>query len=77
MSRRKYRKGLERACELISHVEEREGRQKAREVARREHERFDSYQFRALAAGDGEADYYRGLAMAMGMYAETGRKLAK
>lgn len=73
----KYRQGLERACTLITHCEEREGRQKAREMARREHERFDGYQFEAIAHGDERADYYRGLAMGMGMYANTGKKLLK
>ncbi len=73
----RYREGLEHANDLIAHIEEREGRQKAREMARQQHERFDEYQFRALARGDAEADYYRGLAMGMGMYAATGKKLCR
>ena len=77
MKRKKYREGLRHANELIEHMEEREGRQKAREMAHRQHERFDGYQFSALARGDAEADYYRGLAMGMGMYAATGKKLCR
>ena len=43
-----------------------------RRESERLHEFYDMEQFRALATGDPEAEYLRGLAMATGFHANTG-----
>lgn len=75
--RKRYRDGIKRANQIIDSLIRRYGKQGSLKEASYQHDRFDVDQFKALEKGDKIADYYRGLAMGLGMYSTTGKKLCK
>lgn len=71
---RRYKAGIDRANAIIDSATSKYGKERGKQMIAEMHEQFDARMFEGIERGD-DVSYFQGLAMGLGMYAITGKKL--